>query len=212
MPSGEVTESENISCPVYVQDSYGLSSSSVFLCRAVHSPSAAKEKRDLLPFPAQVMGKGAAQQGTGCSSRLPASRAELTTSKRAPPSIAGLSRRILSLSLPQNTSSKPINGGLKHRLQSCCSPALKIRYLRSHQSPLNEPARVWPLFYWVKTFSHGQMIRKLDAMGDKGHKTPITVVKRHFSHISSLSSSRKLIKLVSNVVFIQNATISLWIE
>lgn len=49
-------------------------------------------------------------------------------------------------------------------------------------------------------------------MGNKGQGGKKAVVKRHFSHIFFLSPSRKLKKLVSDVVFIQNATTYLLIE
>lgn len=59
------------------------------------------------------------------------------------------------------------------------------------------------------------MIRKLDAMGNKGQTPPPpppnSGKKRFFTYFP-LSSSRKLIKLVSDVDFIQNATIYLWTE
>lgn len=48
------------------------------------------------------------------------------------------------------------------------------------------------------------------ATKDKEEKK--AVVKRHFSHIFFLSPSRKLKKLVSDVGFIQNATMYLLIE
>lgn len=82
---------------------------------------------------------------------------------------AGLGRRNLSLPAPkhhhQANKSQP-----KAQVLELMLPHIQIRYLWSHHSPLNEPMRVWPLSYWVKTFSHGQMIRKLDAMSDKGQR------------------------------------------
>lgn len=159
----------------------------------------AQLRRALLLSAVQGVGKWGAGNGTSCSSQLPAGR-------------AGSGRRNVSACLPQTiTTSKGKQP--KAQVPELTLPHTQIRYLWSHHSPLNEPMRVWPLFYWVKTFSHGQRIRKLDAMGDKGQRKKIpTEVKRHFSHIFSLSSSRKLIKLVSDVIFIQNATTDLWIE
>lgn len=117
-------------------------------------PSAAEESPAALCCPR--VGKWGAGNGTSCSSQLPAGR-------------AGLGRRNVSVCLPQTiTTSKEKQP--KAQVPELTLPHIQIRYLWSHHSPLNEPMRVWPLFYWVKTFSHGQMIRKLDAMGDKGQR------------------------------------------
>jgi len=58
LPSGEVTESENVSCSVSAQDGHGLSNTPFFLRTVAHSasPSSAEERGALPLYPAQVMG------------------------------------------------------------------------------------------------------------------------------------------------------------